>query len=291
MTLFRAFVLAVALSSLPAWADGSAPDRKAMADESAIVITLCEDGGKTPAGRAMESFGRAALDPFVRRAYRTRTWLVGAQATPKAFLDALRGAAREHRAVDVLLFAHGSPGKTHLAGGVLTPAELVAGLKGRGGERLRMVYTTTCYSDTFLAAWSETGAWAVRGMKGVNRPLDFPRFFLGWLAGEDYQTANQAGLRMNESLHQAYNRLAPELRPRLARAREALGSYEPLTSAGESARTAAREALRMAGRWFAGPWDLEESRPILRGGEARIDRLPPAAAAAPAKSAPARQYH
>lgn len=249
--------------------------RDAVAQQSAVVIVLCENGGKTPAARAMTTFGRIALSPFVQRAYRSRIWLVGAKATPQAFLEAIRQAAKTHKAVDVILFAHGSPDKTHLAGGFITGEQLVRGLKGRGGQRLRMVYTTTCYSDTFLDAWTRAGAWAVRGMSGVNRPLDFPRFFLGWLGGEDYRQANKAGFEFNQRLHQLYNKYSPQIKQQLAALRALLKGYQPMTAAGRQLRVDALDALRIAGRWFReGHWDIEQSRPQIRGPKARIDRLP-----------------
>ncbi len=270
--LRRTLSLVLLVSLLPS---AQAEDPKSVAQQSAVVIVLCEDGGRTPAGRAMESFGRLALAPLVRRAYNQRTWLVGKRATPKAFLAAIREAAGTHRAVDVILFAHGTPNKTHLAGGTLTGKQLVRGLKGRGGDRIRMVYTTTCYSKTVLDSWRQSGAWAVRGMRGVNRPLDFPRFLLGWLGGEDYGTANEAGFKLNERLHKAYNEYGPLLKLQLANLRRILEYIEPGTEEGKQLKQGLLDALRVMSRWFRKPrWDIEDSRPQILGPKARIDRLP-----------------
>jgi len=246
-----------------------------VAQQSAVVIVLCENGGKTPAARTMTTFGRIALAPLVRKAYRSKTWLVGAKATPQAFLAAIRTAAKKHKAVDVILFAHGSPNKTHLAGGFLTGEQLIKGLKGRGGQRLRMVYTTTCYSDTFLDAWTQAGAYAVRGMSGVNRPLDFPRFMLGWLGGESYEQANKAGFELNQRVHKLYNQHSPRIKQQLTALRALLEGYAPLTDEGKKLRLSALDALRLSRRWFRKDrWDIEESRPKIRGAKARINQLP-----------------
>lgn len=252
-----------------------AADPTKLRDVSGLIVVICEDGGKSQTGRALDRFGRIAIAPFVRPFYKHRTWLVGKQATRGALLGSIREMAKTAEVIDVVMFIHGNPGKNHLADGVLREKELIAGLKGRGGAKLRMVYTTACYSETMLAAWHQTGAYAVRGMTGVNRPLDFPRFMLGWLGGEDYATANQRGLGTNASLHRLYNLMRPRLMKRLKLARARL---DKRAKARELARTEQqlRGLLGMAvDRWFKEPWDLAESTPRIHGADARIDRLPP----------------
>lgn len=240
---------------------------------SAVVVVLCEDGGRTPAGRLLERFGRVALDPVLRPFYRTRRWLVGAQATPAAFLEAVRGAGRVHGAVDVILFAHGMKGYIRLAGGRLTAEDLVRGLAGRRGERIRMVWTSACYSDSFLEAWKRVGAWAYRGVRGVNRPLDFPRFMIGWLSGADYGAASRAGFAANRAMHRLYNRHRAPVVAALRSARNLLRGWRPRTALGRALRGALLDVIRISLRWFHSSWDIEESRPVVRGGAARIDRL------------------
>lgn len=242
-------------------------DARALADRSALVVVMCEDGGKTPTGRLMDRAGKALLEPFVKQYYARRAWLTSEAATTEAFLGAVRDAAKEKDVVDCLLFLHGSADKSWFADGPLPSAAMVAGLKGRGGDKLRMVYTTACYSDTVLAAWTEVGTWAVRGMKGENRPLDFPRFWLGWIQGEDYARANARAFATNEALHGLANDLRPRLTGALARLEKRLGGGadgKPSALAGLAAKARTR--------WFAQTWDIEESRPKVVGGEARIDR-------------------
>jgi hypothetical protein len=252
----------------PAFADETerAPNPTALRDRSALIVVLCEDGGRSAGGRFVEQLGRRAIAPFVRPYYRERVWLHGPAATGEAFLAGVRQLATSHDVVDALLFVHGSDDRTYFADGPLSSKQLVAGLAGRGGARLRMVYTTACYSTSTIHAWRTAGAHAVRGMCGVNRPLDFPRFMLGWLGGEDYATANRAGLASNASLHRAANALRPLLLDQIERLREEQALAAEL-----------RDLLRIATRsWFAEPWDLTESTPEILGGNARIDRLPPA---------------
>lgn len=249
--------------------------RRAVAQQSAIVIVLCENGGKTPAARFNEGFGRVAIDPFVRPFYRSRYWLVGAEATKKNFFETIRRAAKSHRAVDILLFAHGQKKSTKLADGSFSPKDLVSELKGRGGKKIRMLFTTTCYSrHNFIKAWKEVGAWGIRGMTGVNRPLDFPVFFLNWLAGRDYSSCNQRGFRANIRYHKIYNRIHPKLKQNLRQARMALRQNKPKDKSSLQAWRVANSFVRLTYRWFRKPWKVKSSRPHISGDDARIDLLP-----------------
>ncbi|RME04611.1 MAG: hypothetical protein D6805_02360 [Planctomycetota bacterium] len=242
--------------------------------DAAVVVVMCEPYNRS-AGKMLEKYGKRLLEPWVRPYYRTKYWLLGPDATPEAFLQTIRKAAKSHKVVDVLIFAHGKKGYLILAGKkTLSNAQIVQGLQHRGGEKIRMVYTTACYSQTHLKAWKQAGAFAVRGAPGVNRPLDFPRFYLGWMLGEDFRKASQNGYKWNKILHQFYNQLHPFLRQTLRLSSRWLQKYQPRQPREKKLYRRLKGALRIMKHWFRTSWNPEESKPYFLGGNPRIYQNP-----------------
>ena len=80
-----------------------------------------------PGGAARRRTCAALVRPY----YATRTWRTGANATRKAFLDAIGTAARAKSHVDVVMFIHGTKNKNHFADGYLTGRQIAAGIASR----------------------------------------------------------------------------------------------------------------------------------------------------------------
>lgn len=238
---------------------------------TAAIVVMCENGGKTLPARVAEQGGFYLLWPWLWPFYQKIFWLVGEKATKKRFLDTLKKATLYYKAVDVYLFLHGRSYGHSFADGELTPSELVREMKKAKGDRIRMVYTTACYSyPHFFNAWRKIGAKAVRGMKGVNRPLDFPRFLLGWLFGETYEEANRAGFQWNRKAHKIVNLIRPYL---VIWIHKALKKHRELPLR-ERQKKDIRDFLLYFHNWFHEPWDIRESYPHIVGKKVRLYDIP-----------------
>lgn len=187
------------------------------------VMLLCERGDPATA-EAIEATGEAIFAPTMALAYEDVVILKGEEATPQAFFDAIRQVASRREAVDVFLYAHGSPKTLHLKrDSVIRNQDLVRELKGRGGERVRMVYSTLCFGETMNQAWLEAGARAVSGAVNVHMPIDALPFMLGWLAGEEYGSLMGKSVKFNDAIHDARNALVAANKPLLLQLKTSLG--------------------------------------------------------------------
>ncbi|GIW73283.1 MAG: hypothetical protein KatS3mg102_2825 [Planctomycetota bacterium] len=229
-----------------------------------VVLFMCERGPLDTA-RAIEDLGEAILGPLLRAAYAEVVVVRGTEATPEDFFAAIRSLAARREAVDLILLAHGSPDRLWLREGrPIRGADIVEQLEGRGGERLRMVYSSLCYGASLNQAWRKAGARAVAGAVDVKIPLDLPAFLLGWLAGGEYASVMAQAYAANLRLHALREQLADRLRPGYASLRPVLEEAGP----GRAAR------FYLDAFFEPEAWQGWKSYPVIEGGGVTIDTFP-----------------
>ena len=108
----------------------------------------------------------------------------------RVFLNKLIELADEGYIVDVGIFAHGSPGKIHLANDMdltidLLRSELAPSKTGRAELPIRMVTGVNCYGQSLNQTWLDLGAKVVSGARSVNfKPNRFNKFATEWEKGD-----------------------------------------------------------------------------------------------------------
>lgn len=143
-----------------------------------------------------EASGVAIAETLLRPHYAGYHKLTAPKATKCAFLQALKSLGGEAKAVDVLLMLHGSENRLYFDGGAVRTADLRSELAALGlGGKLRMLYSTCCYSDShfddFVAGEfrSAVGSVAVN----TNVATENPMVLTMWAAGSMLKDAVAGG--------------------------------------------------------------------------------------------------
>ncbi len=213
---------------------------------------------------SIENLGDQLLAPLLRLGYGEVQVLRGEGANPEDFFAGIRGLCARRDAVDVFLFAHGSPGKLWLKNRRSVSGEdILRELDGRA-DGLRMVYSTLCWGESMNQAWRQVGAEAASGAVDVHIPVEAPPFLLGWLAGQEYSSLTGRCFQLNRQAHDLRNQLAVNLEPMLRQMQGDLGESD------------VENALEYYLEWFLqdGEWEIWKSTPLIEGGGVTIDTFP-----------------
>ncbi len=228
------------------------------------VMLLCElQDAET--SEAIESLGEEIFAPIMGMAYGEVEILRGERAVPEIFFEAIREVAARRDVVDIFLFAHGSPDHLWFKNRrSATGEDILTELEGRGGEKVRMVYSTLCWGETMNKAWRQVGAEAASGAVDVHIPVEAPPFILGWLAGQEYGSLTARCFQLNRGAHDLRNQLATSLEPALRTLQDNLDQSDPA------------RAIDYYLDWFLrdGEWEIWKSTPLIEGGGVTIDTFP-----------------
>ncbi|MFC1706257.1 PKD domain-containing protein [Planctomycetota bacterium] len=226
-----------------------------------VLLFMCE-GQDRKTSEAIEELGERVLGPALSFAYGEVSVIRGDNARPEVFFKAIRELATRREVIDLILLAHGAEDKMCFKGRrSASGADVIAELKGRGGEKIRMIYSSLCWGATMNEAWRKVGARAVSGAVHVHIPVDVVPFVLGWLAGEEYGSLVGKSVKFNMHVHTFRNSTARSLRPMVNLLRQNLGSSGP------------GRALAYYLKWFAKDkdWEMWKSYLRIEGGGVTID--------------------
>lgn len=228
------------------------------------VMLLCElQDAET--SDAIETLGEQIFAPVMGMAYGEVEIIRGERALPEPFFEAIRQVAARRDVVDIFLFAHGSPDHLWFKNRrSATGEDILRELEGRGGEKVRMVYSTLCWGESMNQAWRKVGAQAASGAVDVHIPIEAPPFILGWLAGQEYGSLTARCFELNRDAHDLRNQLALSLEPSLRMLQDNLGTSDP------------ERAIDYYLDWFLrdGEWEIWKSTPLIEGGGVTIDTFP-----------------
>lgn len=158
----------------------------------AAIALLDNDSGSTLKGDIAEFVGVIVTEYLLEKAgYDQIMILADSSATKDGFFKAVLEALDEGFIVDIFIEAHGLPGRILVHDGIIWEEDIRQRLSGKG-ERLRLVYMMSCFSNSLVDVWLEVGADIACGHKGVNYipAQHFVLFICSWGMGFDAETAS-----------------------------------------------------------------------------------------------------
>lgn len=124
--------------------------------------------------------------------------LTGANATLDGFQDSVAtvSAPDAVKAVDVFVHLHGAPKTLWFEEGPRETSELATALAGHlGSNKLRLLYSTSCYGESHAPAFLAAGFQAVNGALAVNTNsmYEYPKIMTMWRRGATIAHAQDKG--------------------------------------------------------------------------------------------------
>lgn len=146
----------------------------------------------------IEFSGTTLADMILRIRYQIYQKLTGEAATKSAFVDTIAalGANDSVKAIDVILMLHGFDGTLCFADGEIESLALAHEISCLNiKDKLRMLYSTTCYGKShavdFVAAGFQTACGSIA--TNANAATEYPTVLTMWAAGSTLQSAIATG--------------------------------------------------------------------------------------------------
>jgi hypothetical protein len=148
--------------------------------------------------RFIEISGTALTDLILRPRYKIYHKLVQEKATSQAFLEAIRNVSAQPfiKAIDVILMLHGLEDELSFADGAISSLALARQIAALNvGDKLRMLYSTTCYGKSHALDFVAAGFTSACGSlaTNANAATEFPTVLTMWAAGSSLKKAIAAG--------------------------------------------------------------------------------------------------
>jgi hypothetical protein len=146
----------------------------------------------------IEFSGTTLADMILRPRYQTYRKLAGTAATKSAFVETIAalGAGDFVKAIDVILMLHGDDGTLCFADGEIDSFALAHEISCLHlKDKLRMLYSTTCYGKShaidFVAAGFQTACGSIA--TNANAATEYPTVLMMWAAGSTLKNAIAVG--------------------------------------------------------------------------------------------------